>query len=123
MVKPNRNYIIIKSCKHRVWVIIKTYCDTSDFRRDLEHDIEQLGITSAYIYFDFVVQTGRYNRFLQGIYKNRRIADGIHPLADDVIEIRSIFNSFLALHKELIYGSMLSAREKNNILQELYKCH
>ena len=115
----NREYIIIKHSKDKVWIIINSYVDTAEIRPEIESDIQRLGIQHAEVFFDFAIQSGRYNRFLYGYYSERKLSKGIRFVTTKVNEVSTVFNGYLRRHKEIITQSMLSTREKQALLQLL----
>ncbi len=114
-------YRIIDYTADKVYVSILFYSHTNEFWNDLQHDLIDLGIRNATVFFDYVVQNGRNNRILLSSIVDSILHEGM-TLAEDssmVDSVIKIFNDFFKIHTQYILKSQLPTREKALILNML----
>ena len=117
----SRKYRIVYHTADKVYVSILFYSHTNEFWNDLQHDLIDLGIRNATVFFDYVVQNGRNNRILLGSIVNNILHEGMTLVEDSsmVASVIKIFNDFFKMHTHYIIKSQLPTREKTFILNML----
>lgn len=111
---------IIHQSSNKVFVFINVYCYTNEFWTDLEDEINLLKLDNINVYFDFVVQTGKHNRFLKTVFHNNHLVDGLTIVDESAFSDAHIFNEYLMKNIEIITNSLLSTREKDTLLEYLF---